>query len=148
MVKTTFVQVMVPRYIGSTSNHVLVKLTVLHDMTCADSIIRQCILPFAVSILSASEKLPDKCERTMRLSAIASRIVEESEILRKLVPEKLHDELFSLIEYCMCDVKKYGTYVLREALTDACDELSTLQDRVSELEEEVEELKNSIGETT
>lgn len=67
--------------------------------------------------------------------------------IRKLVPEKLHDELASLIEDCMGNVKKYGTYALREALTDACEELSTMEDNIEDLEKEVGYLKSKLGET-
>jgi hypothetical protein len=75
---TTEHLVYVPRHIGGTKNHVLVKLTLLYDR--ADINVHETpLLDIAVDMLSTWEHLPDKCTVTVSISQILIHLLVRNE---------------------------------------------------------------------
>lgn len=74
---TSQYEIYVPRYICGTTNHVLVRLTLLHDRVDVD-IKKEPLLNMAVEVLSNWPILPDKCSITLSLSDILLSIIERN----------------------------------------------------------------------
>lgn len=68
-IETSKYRIYVPRYIGGTTNHVLVKLTLVHDQTDIP-FLRSAFLEQATEMLSRRKCLPDKGEIAVSMSEI------------------------------------------------------------------------------
>lgn len=67
----------VPRYIGSTINHALVRLTLIHDRPGID-IHKQPLLEMVAELLSEWDILPDKCSITLSITDILTHLVQKN----------------------------------------------------------------------
>lgn len=76
-IKTSQYELYVPRYIGETKNHVLVRLTLVHDREEVD-IKREPLLNMAAEVLSTWPILPDKCSIALSISDILLKIIERN----------------------------------------------------------------------
>lgn len=75
--KSSVYDIYVPRYIGETKNHVMVRLTLLHDRQDID-LKKEPLLQAASECLSAWPILPDKCAITLSITDILLHIIEQN----------------------------------------------------------------------
>ncbi|HEY6018438.1 MAG TPA: hypothetical protein VIY48_00605 [Candidatus Paceibacterota bacterium] len=77
-IETSKYRIYVPRYIGGTSNHVLVKLTLLHDRTDIP-FLKTAFLQVATEMLSSRKSLPDKGEVFVSMTEILLYIIQQQQ---------------------------------------------------------------------
>ena len=77
LIKTSQYELFVPRYIGDTRNHILVRLTLVHDREDID-IKAEPLLNMAAEVLSTWPILPDKCSIALSISDILLKIIERN----------------------------------------------------------------------
>lgn len=77
-IETSKYRIYVPRYIGGTSNHVLVKLTLLHDRTDIP-FLKTAFLQVVTEMLSSRKNLPDKGEIFVSMTEILLFIIQQQQ---------------------------------------------------------------------
>lgn len=77
-IETSKYRIYVPRYIGGTSNHVLVKLTLLHDRTDIP-FLKTAFLQVVTEMLSSRKNLPDKGEVFVSMTEILLFIIQQQQ---------------------------------------------------------------------